>query len=372
MCAPHFLSQHPNLVLLLDVFETDDHLYLVTELMRGGDLFQRLERVTTFSELVAAQLARQIISAVAYLHEHGVVHCDLKPSNILVIEKDEPTAGGTLTVKIADFGLSQSLSVAQGQQQLLTEVCGTPDYFSPELVELAQRQQQRAALRQSSPVKEADAAAALLARDDGEDAIGYGPSNDCWALGCIVYELLAGRPPYQAQDERVLYYKIRENDMEFPADPFASVSPAAVALIQSLSKTEPSERLTCSEALQHAWLTPPSQQGDDLAASEGEGGAAAPTLSTKPLGSDVAKKRRQSLQIRQALQQPQGKGPRGSQTATPAFTELESMRTAQEEADAMELAALMKKMDADEATDGVADAADVGGGTAPAGSGKPP
>ncbi len=66
--------------------------------------------MSSFSEQVAAQLARQIVSAVAYLHEHGVVHCDLKPSNILVMEKDDPP-GGVLTVKIADFGLSQVITL---------------------------------------------------------------------------------------------------------------------------------------------------------------------------------------------------------------------------------------------------------------------
>ena len=71
--------KHPNLVQLLDVFESDEHLFLVTELMRGGDLFKKLEKVTSFSESVAARFARQIVSAVAHLHAHGVVHCDLKP-----------------------------------------------------------------------------------------------------------------------------------------------------------------------------------------------------------------------------------------------------------------------------------------------------
>ncbi len=96
-------------------------------------------------------------------------------------------------------GCSQSLTVAQGKQQLLTEVCGTPDYFAPELVALAQRQQQRV----EQPAQAAAAAALLDGADGGGGTAGYGPPLDCWAVGCIVYELLAGNPPYQAQDEQV-------------------------------------------------------------------------------------------------------------------------------------------------------------------------
>lgn len=174
--------QHPNLVRLVDVFESEDKMYLVTELMRGGDLFQHLASRSTFSELEAVRLARQITSAVAAIHAVGVVHCDLKPSNILVAEKE--TSRDTMTVKIADFGLSQSLQLAKGK---LTEVCGTPDYFAPELAEIAQ----------------AGVAASAAAAEPGDDmddgSKGYGPPIDCWAVGCIIYELLAGHPPYRAQ-----------------------------------------------------------------------------------------------------------------------------------------------------------------------------
>ena len=234
---------HPNLIRLLDVFETDDMLYLVTELMRGGDLFQHLAKASTFSEVEAARLARQIIGAVSHLHDHGVVHCDLKPSNILVLEREADR--DAMTVKIADFGLSQSLA----QQGQLTDVCGTPDYFAPELAEIA--------MNHSATWSSAEAAEANreLKDDSLIDGKGYGSPLDCWAVGCIVYELLAGHPPYQAQDEAVLFYKITENQMEFPKAVFESISPDAISLIKDFTATDAESRLSCADALKsHPWL----------------------------------------------------------------------------------------------------------------------
>lgn len=277
---------HPNLIKLHDVFESDDQLLLVTDLMRGGDLFQQLTRAASFSEAEAAKLARQIISAVAYLHENGIVHCDLKPSNILVLEKQDEASrqskekagenkdanGSGMAIKIADFGLSQSIGVRGSENSKLTDVCGTPEYFAPELADIALN---RSATDAS---KEATAAASEL-EDDGK---GYGPPLDCWAVGCIVYELLAGYPPYQAQDENVLFYKIMENQMEFPKEAFGTISPDATQLIKELTLTDPDERLSCEAALSHAWLA--------------EGNAA---LAATPLPEATAKHRRQSLAIRE-------------------------------------------------------------------------
>jgi len=238
--------KHPNLVRLIDVFESPEHLYLVTELMRGGDLFKKLEKQGDgkFSEAEAARLARQIVSAVSYLHEHGVVHCDLKPSNILVVE---PNA---MDVKIADFGLSQSMQgMAKGK---LTEVCGTPEYFAPELAEIAQRN-----------------ATKRSAEDEGDEGLGgedegYGPPLDCWAVGCIVYELLAGGPPFTANDENVLFYRIIDNAPDLVHAPFDSISPPAIDLIKQLLTSDPAERLSCVDALSHPWLQEGQQQSAPL------------------------------------------------------------------------------------------------------------
>ena len=266
---------HPNLVGLLDVFETQDHLLLVTELMRGGDLFNQLQERATFSEAEAVLLARQIVGAVGHLHAHGVVHCDLKPSNILVQDlpksATDPNAAFDMVVKIADFGLSQSMVKSSstkegGKKTKLTEVCGTPDYFAPELVALSQLDQE--------------------VFDVSDPQHGYGPPLDCWAVGCIIYELLAGKPPFQAQDEQVLFYKIAENAMTFPNELFGAITQPAKELILALTKTDAAERLSCVDALTGEWLARRTAGSASLQQSA-------------PMSSEVQRKRRHSAELRE-------------------------------------------------------------------------
>jgi serine/threonine protein kinase len=105
----------------------------------------------------------------------------------------------------------------------LSMVCGTPTYFAPELVRLAQQH---------------------------IGAPEYGPAVDNWAVGCIVYELLTGDPPFLASDEQILFYKILETTPDMPSN----VSPLAAELILALMRKEPEERLTCAPAMKYRWL----------------------------------------------------------------------------------------------------------------------
>jgi len=252
--------EHEGLVRLVDVHESAEKLLLVTEYMRGGDLFEALSKLDKFSERQACFVARQITSAVAYLHSREVVHCDLKTSNILVTD---PVAADTpIRIKISDFGLSQTLSVAgvrathgrglswsataggrdegKGEGEggegstsrksgRLHQVCGTPWYFAPELVMLAQD-------------------------PESSESAGYGSPVDCWAVGCILFELLVGHPPFKTQNEEVLFYQILDNQIAFPEAIFSAITASVSELILQLTRTDPVERLSCEAALKHPWF----------------------------------------------------------------------------------------------------------------------
>ncbi|CAM4732680.1 unnamed protein product [Leuciscus chuanchicus] len=137
---------HPNIIRLKEIFETETEIFLILELVTGGELFDRIVERGYYSERDAAHVIKQILEAVAYLHENGVVHRDLKPENLLYADLsiDAP-------LKIADFGLSKIID----EQVTMKTVCGTPGYCAPEI------------LRGNA----------------------YGPEVDMWSVGVILYIL---------------------------------------------------------------------------------------------------------------------------------------------------------------------------------------
>ncbi|KAF9403863.1 hypothetical protein BGX21_009229, partial [Mortierella sp. AD011] len=109
---------HPSLLQIYKVFSEENHHYVVMELARGGELFDRVREKQRFSESEARFVFRQLLSGVKYLHDRGIVHRDLKLENILLMDED------SLIVKISDFGLANVI----GEQQFLSTICGTPNY----------------------------------------------------------------------------------------------------------------------------------------------------------------------------------------------------------------------------------------------------
>lgn len=106
---------HPNILKVYESYETEHHLFIVTELCTGGELFDRIMGQKTFKEGRAADIMRQILSAVVYCHEHGIVHRDLKPENVLFESKSEDA-----NVKVIDFGIS-----VESGKRLLSERIGS-------------------------------------------------------------------------------------------------------------------------------------------------------------------------------------------------------------------------------------------------------
>jgi len=205
--------KHPNIISLKETFDTETELYLVMELVTGGELFDKIIEEGAYSETKACLCVQKILSAVEYLHELNIVHRDLKPTNLLLKDPNDLT-----DVKLADFGLSKLLS----DDILMHTACGTPIYVAPEVL-------------------------------NGE---GYDKEVDLWSVGVIMYILLCGFPPFfdDTNDITNLFEQILSGVYDFPEPYWDDVSASAKDLIGRLLVVEPKNRLSATQALQHPWF----------------------------------------------------------------------------------------------------------------------
>jgi len=203
---------HPNIIALKELFDTTDKLYLVMELVTGGELFDKIVEKGSYTESEAAQLVRKIVSAVEYLHNIDIVHRDLKPENLLL-----KTADNDLDVALADFGLSKIV----GQQMMMQTACGTPSYVAPEVL----------------------------------NASGYGKEVDMWSIGVITYILLCGFPPFYGDTVPEIFEQIMEANFDYPEEYWGSVTKEAKDFINKLLVVDTTERMTAAQSLKHPWLS---------------------------------------------------------------------------------------------------------------------
>eukprot|EP00012_Vannella_robusta_P005522 CAMPEP_0206199686 /NCGR_PEP_ID=MMETSP0166-20121206/10413_1 /ASSEMBLY_ACC=CAM_ASM_000260 /TAXON_ID=95228 /ORGANISM="Vannella robusta, Strain DIVA3 518/3/11/1/6" /LENGTH=436 /DNA_ID=CAMNT_0053617843 /DNA_START=1056 /DNA_END=2363 /DNA_ORIENTATION=+ len=203
--------KHPNIIELKEVFETPTMLYIVTEQVTGGELFDRIVNKGSYTEKDAADLVIKFLEAIEYLHDKGIVHRDLKPENLLLKSKDNDT-----DIKLADFGLSKIV----GQEVLMQTACGTPGYVAPEILQ----------------------------------AKGYGKEVDLWSVGVITYILMCGFPPFYNDNVPLLFESIMKAEFDYPAEYWDHISDDAIDFIDALLVVEPEHRLTARQALEHPWL----------------------------------------------------------------------------------------------------------------------
>ncbi|KAE8219628.1 hypothetical protein CF319_g6713 [Tilletia indica] len=231
--------KHGGVVELLEFAEARDHYYLILELMEGGELFHQIVKLTYFSEPLARHVILQVAHAIRYLHEErGVVHRDIKPENLLfesikIIPSKYPKArpydedkedegefmpgiggGGIGRVKLADFGLSKIV----WEESTMTP-CGTVGYTAPEIV-----------------------------KDER-----YSKSVDMWALGCVLYTLLCGFPPFYDESISVLTEKVARGYYTFLSPWWDDISKSAKDLITHLLCVDPRQRYTIDQFLAHPW-----------------------------------------------------------------------------------------------------------------------
>lgn len=214
--------KHPNIVELLDVFEDRSHVYLVMELVTGGELFDRIVEKGSYTEMDASFLIKQILEAVNFMHSKGVVHRDLKPENLLYYSADEDSK-----IMISDFGLSK-----REEDGVMATACGTPGYVAPEV--LAQKP--------------------------------YGKEVDIWSIGVIAYILLCGYPPFYDENDTELFRQILKAEYEFDSPYWDEISDSAKDFIRHLMCKEPSSRLDVNGALQHPWICGNTALDKDISA----------------------------------------------------------------------------------------------------------
>jgi calcium/calmodulin-dependent protein kinase I len=216
---------HPNVIRLHNLVDEGDSIYLVLQLARGGELFDRIIERGKFSEKDAAKFIYQILVAVKYMHNQGYVHRDLKPENILFEDHSEKAK-----LMLTDFGLSRKLD-----ERMMTN-CGTLDYSAPEL------------LKSKAERK------------------GYGPGVDVWSIGVISYILLCGYPPFYTEDrnEAALREKIISGHYKFDPPTWTRISSSCKEFISSMMCVDPSKRSTLDKLLLHPWIRLETANTEDI------------------------------------------------------------------------------------------------------------
>uniref|UniRef100_A0A8C6UI99 non-specific serine/threonine protein kinase n=1 Tax=Neogobius melanostomus TaxID=47308 RepID=A0A8C6UI99_9GOBI len=209
-------GQHPNIITLKDVYDNGKQVFLVTELMRGGELLDRILKQKFFSEREASAVLHTITKTVEYLHSQGVVHRDLKPSNILYVDE----SGNPESIRICDFGFAKQLRANNG---LLMTPCYTANFVAPEVLK-----------RQ-----------------------GYDEGCDIWSLGVLLYTMIAGFTPFANGPEDTpneILNRIGNGHFSLTGGNWDTVSEAAKDLVSKMLHVDPHQRLTAKQVLRHPWI----------------------------------------------------------------------------------------------------------------------
>ncbi|KAF3699338.1 Serine/threonine-protein kinase PLK3 [Channa argus] len=202
----HKTLSHKHVVKFSHYFEDQENIYIFLELCSRKSLAHIWKTRRTLTEPEVRYYLRQIISGLKYLHSKGILHRDLKLGNFFVNENME--------LRLGDFGLAAKLETVEQRKKT---ICGTPNYLAPEVLN-----------RQ-----------------------GHGTESDVWSLGCVMYTLLCGNPPFETLDLKETYKCIKEIRYNLPS----TLSPAAQKLISGILQKNPSDRLTLDQILSHEFFT---------------------------------------------------------------------------------------------------------------------
>uniref|UniRef100_A0A8C7H046 Myosin light chain kinase, smooth muscle n=2 Tax=Oncorhynchus kisutch TaxID=8019 RepID=A0A8C7H046_ONCKI len=202
---------HPKLVQCIDAFEGKSDIVMVLEMISGGELFERIiDEDFELTEREVIKYMLQIVDGVHYIHKQGIVHLDLKPENIMCVNK----TGNT--IKLIDFGLARRLE-SSGTLKVLF---GTPEFVAPEVINY--------------------------------EAISY--PTDMWSIGVICYILVSGLSPFMGDNDNETLSNVTSATWDFEDDAFDEISDHAKDFITNLLKKDMKARLTCDQCYEHPWL----------------------------------------------------------------------------------------------------------------------
>ena len=207
------LNNHPNIVKLYNYYETSRSFYMCMEMVRGGELFDRIIKKNHYSEKDARDVIIIILKTVKFCHDHKIVHRDIKAENLLMVSDADDAA-----VKLCDFGFAVK---AEGIS-IKGEV-GTKDYMAPEIFA-------------------------------GPDSL-YGAPVDMWAVGVLSYIILSGYPPFHDDNRARLRAKVMKGNYKFHDEYWDNASNQAKDFVSGLLEVDMKERMTADEALDHPWVS---------------------------------------------------------------------------------------------------------------------
>uniref|UniRef100_A0A3P8UTW5 non-specific serine/threonine protein kinase n=2 Tax=Cynoglossus semilaevis TaxID=244447 RepID=A0A3P8UTW5_CYNSE len=204
--------QHPNVISLHDVYESRTDVVLILELVSGGELFDFLAQKETLSEEEATQFIKQVLDGVQYLHSKRIAHFDLKPENIMLLDRNIPLP----RIKLIDFGLAHKIEAGTEFKNIF----GTPEFVAPEIVNY-------------EPL---------------------GLEADMWSIGVITYILLSGASPFLGDSKQETLGNISGVSYQFDEEFFNNTSELAKSFIRQLLEKDTRKRMTIHDALNHPWI----------------------------------------------------------------------------------------------------------------------
>ena len=201
---------HPNIFKIYEFYQDKKTFYLISEYLKGGELFNYITQGGDTSEKTVCVIMEQVLSAVNYLHAHDVLHRDLKPENIMLAQK-----GDIHSIKLIDFGTSKYFD----RNEKMTAPIGTCYYMAPEMIKRA-----------------------------------YDERVDIWACGVIMYILLVGYPPFNGRTDIDIFKSILHKPLIFDRDDWANITPGAINIIMGMLEKDPNIRINLSTIFKHNWF----------------------------------------------------------------------------------------------------------------------